>query len=188
METRPETGQTLNGTRNGKAPRVAIYARVSTTKQSTENQVPVLTQWCQQRGWEIVATYQEEESAWHSGHQPELAKLTEAARQSKFDCVAIWALDRLTREGALAILQKVDRFKKYGVRIFSYQEAWTEAPGELAEVLFAIAGWVARMESHRRSERTKAGLLRAKQEGNGRRGPDQKKRVRRWRRRPGVTE
>ena len=32
-------------------------------------------------------------------------------------------------------------------------------------MLFAIAGWVAKMESERRSERTKAGLERAIREG-----------------------
>jgi DNA invertase Pin-like site-specific DNA recombinase len=43
--------------------------------------------------------------------------------------------------------------------------AWTEDPGELGELLFAIAGWVARMESQRRSERTKTGLARARAHG-----------------------
>ncbi len=47
------------------------------------------------------------------------------------------------------------------MKVLSYQEGWTEAPGELGELLFAIAGWVARIESQRRSERTKAGLARA---------------------------
>jgi len=51
------------------------------------------------------------------------------------------------------------------VKVLSYQEPWTEAPGELAEVLYAIAGWVVRMESQRRSERTKAGLARVRASG-----------------------
>ncbi len=49
--------------------------------------------------------------------------------------------------------------------MISLQESWTEAPGDLAEILYAIAGWVARMESQRRSERTKAGLARARGAG-----------------------
>ncbi len=49
--------------------------------------------------------------------------------------------------------------------MISLQESWTEAPGELAEIRYAIAGWVARMESQRRSERTKAGLARARGAG-----------------------
>ena len=66
----------------------------------------------------------------------------------------VWALDRLSREGAAAILNLVNTLKAYGVKVISYQEPWTEAPGEIGEILFAIAGWVARMESERRSERT----------------------------------
>ncbi len=77
----------------------------------------------------------------------------------------VWALDRLSREGPLAILTLVDRLKSSGVKVLSYQESWTEAPGELAELLYALTGWVARMESQRRSERTKAGLARAVAQG-----------------------
>ncbi len=77
----------------------------------------------------------------------------------------MWSLDRLSREGALAILQLVEKLRMYGTRILSYQESWTEAPGELAELLYALTGWVARMESQRRSERTKAGLARAVAQG-----------------------
>lgn len=72
----------------------------------------------------------------------------------------------------MAILQLIDRLKKCGVRVVSYQEPWTEAPGELADILYAIAGWAARMESQRRSERTRAGLERARSQGRGRRGKD----------------
>ena len=77
----------------------------------------------------------------------------------------VWALDRLSREGPLAILTIVNRLKNYGVKVLSYQESWTEAPGELGELLYALTGWVARMESQRRSERTKAGLARVKAQG-----------------------
>ena len=94
----------------------------------------------------------------------------------------VWALDRLSREGAAAILNLVNRFKTYGVRVISYQESWTEAPGEIGEILYAIAGWVARMESERRSERTKAGLARAisqgKKLGRPQGSKDKKKRMR----------
>jgi len=79
--------------------------------------------------------------------------------------VLVWALDRLSREGALAILSLAHKLSVCGVKVLSYQESWTEAPGELAELLYALTGWVARMESQRRSERTKAGLARVKAQG-----------------------
>ena len=145
--------------------KVCIYSRVSSSDQNTVNQSAVLTEWAEQSGFDIVKTYGEEESAWKAGHQRELANLIADARKQRFQAVLVWALDRLSREGALAILSLVQKLSICGVKVLSYQESWTEAPGELAELLYALTGWVARMESQRRSERTKAGLARVKAQG-----------------------
>ena len=150
-------------------------------EQDTANQLPALEDYADRHGLDIIQTYSEAETAWKNGHQAELARLFEDARKGKFQILLVWALDRLSREGALAILSLVDRLKRHGVKVVSYQESWTEAPGELADILYAITGWVARMESQRRSERTKAGMERAKLQGSpiGKRGPDKKKRRKR---------
>ncbi len=145
--------------------KAAVYLRVSSNEQSTDNQLPALEAYAKNRSYEIVKVYEEEESAWKSGHQRELANLMADARQRKFQAILVWALDRLSREGALAILSLVQKLSACGVKVLSYQESWTEAPGELAELLYALTGWVARMESQRRSERTKAGLARVKAQG-----------------------
>ncbi len=145
--------------------KASIYVRVSTGDQDTANQVLALTEWAKNRDYEVVAIYSEEESAWKTGHQRELARLLQDARKRKFDVMLVWALDRLSREGSLAILSLVHRLKTFGVKVISYQESWTEAPGELAELLYALTGWVARMESQRRSERTRAGLARVVAQG-----------------------
>lgn len=147
--------------------KVALYARVSTEEQTTDNQVLSLTQYANARGWQIAEIYQESESAWRFGHQKELGRLYGDIKASKkqYDAVLVWALDRLTREGVAAILNMVDRFKRHGVRIISKNESWTEAPGELAELLYAVTGWVARMESQRLSDRTRAGIARARESG-----------------------
>ncbi|MBC8275108.1 MAG: recombinase family protein [Chloroflexi bacterium] len=60
--------------------------------------------WAKQRGFEVIKIYEEEETAWRNGHQRELANLVADARRRKFQAVLVWALDRLSREGALAIL------------------------------------------------------------------------------------
>ena len=163
--------------------KICIYVRVSTVMQDNTNQLDVLKKWADQRDFEIVKVYEEEESAWKNGHQRELAKLIEDARKRKFQAVLVWSLDRLSREGALAILSLVQKLSIHGVKVLSYMESWTETPGELAELLYAITGWVARMESQRRSERTKAGLARVKAQGRRLGRPpgskDKKKRKRR---------
>ncbi|MFC2042026.1 recombinase family protein [Chloroflexota bacterium] len=161
-----------------------IYSRISTQDQNTANQVDVLSGWAKQRGFTLTEIYQEQESAWKNGHQRELSHLLDDARKRKFDTVLVWALDRLSREGPLAILTLVNRLKTCGVKVISYQESWTEAPGELGELLYALSGWVARMESQRRSERTKAGLARVVSQGKrlGRPSGSKDKRKRRKRR------
>jgi len=147
--------------------KTVIYARVSSNEQFTDNQLPVLEAFAHQRGSDVIARYIENESAWKAGHQHELKRLLNDCRNGrrKFDVVLVWALDRLSREGAAAILNLVNTFKIYGVKVINYQEPWTETPGEIGEILYAIAGWVARMESQRRSERTRAGMARLKAQG-----------------------
>jgi len=165
--------------------RVAIYCRVSTEEQKVQNQLAVLESLADRRGWQVVAVYQEAESAWRDGQQRELARLVQDARVAKFDTVLVWSLDRLSRQGALAILRLIDRLRHFGVNIISHQESWTEAPGDLAELLYSIAGWVAKSESKRISERTKAGLETRRRQGKPIGRPkgskDKKKRKRRSR-------
>ena len=146
---------------------VALYQRVSTGDQTVANQLPAMESWVTARGHEIVGTYRENESAWRNGHQRELARLLDDIRSGKrrYDVVLVWALDRLSREGPLAVLTLVDTLKRHGCRVVSVQEPWTEAPGEIGEILYSLVAWVARYESNRRSERVKAGLARAVSSG-----------------------
>ena len=76
-----------------------------------------------------------------------------------------WGLMEPPYTGATAILNLINALEVYCVQVISYQEPWTETPGEIGELLYAIAGWVAKMECKRRSERTKAGLDRAIRQG-----------------------
>jgi len=140
--------------------KAVVYSRVSTTDQDAGNQYLAIRTWAKARLIEIIDHYSEQETAWRAGHQKELARLVKDAQQGKFSYVLVWSLDRLSRQGSLAILELINRLSHYKVKVISYQEPWTEAPGELSELLFSLAGWVARMESQRRSERTKAGLAR----------------------------
>ncbi|MBI4340606.1 MAG: recombinase family protein [Chloroflexi bacterium] len=67
-------------------------------------------------------------------------------------------MDCLNREGPQATLKVVNRLGKSGCQVDSLQEPRTEVGGELLDLLLAIAGWAAHMESQRRNERAKAGL------------------------------
>ena len=141
--------------------RVAIWLRVSDPSQHTENQLLDLRVFTARRGHEVVKVYEVQESAWRGAHQKALSQVFEDARLGRFDVLLVWALDRLSREGPLATLEIVHRLLKARVQVWSLQEPWLEVGGEMVDLLLALTGWVARYESNRRSERTKAGLGRA---------------------------
>jgi putative DNA-invertase from lambdoid prophage Rac len=145
--------------------RAAIWARVSTTEQDASNQVTELCTLAARRGWTVVEIDSTTASAWRGDHRRELDRVVADARAGKFDVLLVWALDRLSREGPLETLQIVDRLARAGVQVVSLQEPWTEATGELRDLMVALVGWVARWESRRRSERTRAGMERARAEG-----------------------
>jgi DNA invertase Pin-like site-specific DNA recombinase len=46
----------------------ALYLRVSTTEQNADNQLPALEAYVERRGWLIIETYRENESARRFGH------------------------------------------------------------------------------------------------------------------------
>lgn len=63
--------------------KVVIYLRVSSTEQTVANQLPALEKWVVDRGYKLVKVYQENKSAWKSGHQRELARLFADLRNRK---------------------------------------------------------------------------------------------------------
>ena len=87
------------------------------------------------------------------------------AESRRFNAVVVWALDRITREGVSSIFMKIQTLRRYGVTVVSVQESWLEGLGEMSDLFVAMLAWVANFESRRRSQRTLAGLARAKAQG-----------------------
>jgi DNA invertase Pin-like site-specific DNA recombinase len=146
--------------------RVAIYARVSTKDkgQSTDNQLPDLRCYAQVHGWDIYKEYAEEESG-STANRTEFKKLFADAHQRKFDLVLFWSLDRFSREGALPTLQHLNLLESYGVGYKSYTEQYLDSTGIFKEAVISILAIVAKQERVRLSERTRAGIERAKSKG-----------------------
>lgn len=145
----------------------AAYIRVSTTEQNFENQLPAIMDFCKAHWWPEPVVYSETESAWRAGHQRELGRLLEDLRSGRrrFDYLVVWSLDRLSRQGIAATLQLINSFELYDCRVVSIKENWIAEAGPMREVFAAMAAWAAKFESDRRSERTLAGLARARAEG-----------------------
>lgn len=144
--------------------KVAIYVRVSTEKQEAENQLLQLREYTKKQDWEIYKEYAETISG-KEEVRPEFNKLFEDAHKSLFDLVLFWDLSRFSRRGALYTLQKLQELTNLKIKWHSYQEPNISSLGELGNVIIAFSSTLAKIEREKISERTKAGLQRAKQQG-----------------------
>lgn len=140
----------------------ALYQRVSSDRQFTENQRPELLQLARARGLEVVATFDETVSA--AKKRAAFDRMMAEAHAGRFDTVLVWSLDRFGRSmtGNLNAVLELDRL---GVRVVSVREPWLDTSGPVRALLVAIFGWVAEQERTRLIERTRAGVARARREG-----------------------
>ena len=138
--------------------RVAIYARVSTSKQEADVQVAQLEAFAERMGWVIVATLRETEHGWEPDRE-QLRKLLDLASRREIDVALVWALDRFSRQGVAATLSLLERLHATGVSLWSFREPFLrETDPKVAELLLSILAWAAKQEHVRISERTKAAL------------------------------
>ena len=79
--------------------KIAIYARVSTDKQSTENQLIELRSLCEKLGYSIFQEYTDNciSGAKSRDDRPTLDALLKDATRRRFDMVMCWSIDRLGR-------------------------------------------------------------------------------------------
>ena len=82
--------------------RAALYLRVSTDGQTTENQRRELENVAARSGWTIVGVYEDAGVSGAKGRdkRPAFDKLCKDAARRKFDVVMAWAIDRLGRSVA----------------------------------------------------------------------------------------
>ncbi len=86
----------------------------------------------------------------------------EDASRKRFDVLLFWALDRLSREGTFKTLQYLNRLDSYGIGYRSFIEPYFDSCGIFKEAVISIIATLAKQEAILKSERTKAGLARAK--------------------------
>src|ERR1035437_1438223 len=148
--------------------KTAIYARVSTKdgRQDEENQLKQLRTFAASQGWEIVHEYVDRASG-KRGDREQFQKMFLAASRREFDCLLFWSLDRLSREGTVETLNHLQRLTGYGVNYRSFAEQYLDSTGIFKEAVIGILAAVAKQERVRLSERTIAGLERAKAQGRG---------------------
>ena len=145
---------------------VAIYARVSTRDkgQDTENQLRQLREFCAKQDWRIAAEYVDHTSGKHSDRE-QFQKMFSAASRREFEVVLFWSLDRFSREGVYETLQHLQRLTSHGIGYRSFSEAFLDSCGLFKDAVVSILATIAKQERIRLSERTVAGLERARAKG-----------------------
>ncbi len=146
--------------------RCALYGRVSTKDkgQDTENQLTQLRHYAASMGWQIVLEYVDHETGTKADRE-QFQQMFKAASQKKFDLLLFWSLDRLSREGVLPTLQYLNRLTSYAVGWRSFTEQYLDSTGIFKDAVIGILAAIAKQEKIRISERTKAGLERARSKG-----------------------
>jgi DNA invertase Pin-like site-specific DNA recombinase len=146
--------------------RVALYARVSTKdkRQDTENQLAQLRQFTVTQSWTVAEEYVDRATGKHSDRE-QFQRLFQDASQRKFDMVLFWSLDRFSREGVRETLNHLERLTSYGVAYRSFTEQYLDSCGVFKDAVLAILAVIAKQERVRLSERTIAGLEKARKAG-----------------------
>src|ERR1700678_3704554 len=146
-------------------PRVAIYARVSTTNhgQDVGLQTRELQQFAEARGWRMVGTYIDDGVSGAKDSRPELNRLMADAHKRCFDVVAVWRFDRFARSVS-HLLRALETFSALGIAFVSLSEQMdTTTP--TGKMVFTVLGAVAELERGLIVERVRAGLRNAVAKG-----------------------
>ena len=148
--------------------KVALYLRISTPNekfgQTTENQLPELTSYCDRMGYEIVKIYEDQVSGAKSRERrPAYNELCKDAFLKKFDVVIAWDVSRWGRslKEFITFLADMDD-KDIGVVAVKNGLDTSSSSGRLMMKMISV------FEEWNREiliERTKAGLARTQANG-----------------------
>lgn len=154
--------------------KVAIYARVSTDEQDLNKQLYALKEYCNRNNHEIFKVYFDVCSGTKTSRNSFNLMLKDM-REFKFSGIVVTKLDRLSRS-LKHFLGLIDEFRSKGVHFIAITQN-IDTSSSIGNLQLQIMGAFAEFERNIISERTKEGLVRAK--NVGKRGKDKKPRRKR---------
>jgi DNA invertase Pin-like site-specific DNA recombinase len=149
--------------------KVGIYVRVLTKdkKQDVENQLLQLRNYCCDQSYAIYKEYMDNESGRKGRRERSgFGSLFKDARQRKFDLVLFWSLDLFSREGMAKTIYYLKMLDGYKVKFHSFTEEYLNIDNKfISHILISVLSYLAKLEAKKISERTIAGLERARNNG-----------------------
>ena len=145
--------------------RAALYLRVSTGEQTTENQRLELLAAAKRTGWQIVEIYEDAGVSGAKGRdkRPEFDRLLKGAVRREFDVIMTWSVDRLGRS-LQHLVEFLGEVHAKGVDLYCHQQG-VDTTTPAGKALFQMCGVFAEFERATIQERVKAGLARARAQG-----------------------
>ena len=145
--------------------RVAIYARVSTDGQSTNNQLRVLKRVAKAAGWDVVDKYIDEAVSGAKGRdeRPQFDALHQAITRREVDMVMAWSVDRIGRS-LQHLVQFLEHLQSTKVDLYLHEQG-IDTTTPAGRAMFQMCGVFAEFERSMIQARVKAGLERAKASG-----------------------
>lgn len=147
---------------NGKVTRAALYARVSTDGQNTDNQTRELRDYAERQGW-TATEYIDHGISGAKDSRPALDRLMTDARGRRFDVAIVWRLDRFGRS-LRHIVTCLDELHARGIAFVSLGEG-IDLSTPAGKLQLHILAALAEFERARIQERVKAGIARARAQG-----------------------
>jgi DNA invertase Pin-like site-specific DNA recombinase len=142
---------------------VAIYARVSTDRQTTDSQLHQLRDFVRRAKWKVYREYIDNGYSGKNTQRPAYTEMLGDARRRRFDLLLVWKLDRLSRS-LKDLIATLDELGHLGIDFVSYDNQLdTSSPS--GKLVFNIIGSVAEFERDIISERMRAGLANARIKG-----------------------
>jgi DNA invertase Pin-like site-specific DNA recombinase len=143
--------------------KAAIYARVSTNGQDTENQISQLLEVAARRGWEIVKVYEDQGVSGAKGRdkRPQFDQLIKDAK--KYSIVMAWSVDRLGRS-LKDLLSFLTDMQDSDTNLYLHQQN-IDTTTPAGKAMFQMLGVFAEFERSLIVSRVNAGLDRARAKG-----------------------
>ena len=143
---------------------IAIYVRVSTQQQTTENQLLELYEVCERNDWTVVEEYNETVSGTKGqSDREELKRMMIDASRKKFCKVAVWSVDRIGRD-MKHLVSVLSQMKDLNVDLYSYKQG-IDTSTTMGSSFFYMVGIFAELENNMRRERQIIGIKRALKDG-----------------------
>ena len=144
---------------------VALYARVSTDGQTTENQLQELRKVAKRNGWHIAQEFVDHgiSGAKGRGQRPSFDEMLKAVTRKEVEVVMSWSVDRLGRS-LQHLIGFLDELHSKKVDLYLHQQG-IDTGTPAGKMLFQLLGVFAEFERSMIRERINAGLARAKAQG-----------------------